>query len=276
MDTQQVRVGKAVLQFFVIAIGATAGSYLAGWATDRFFGSRRAPVACLLMVGLGVLSLGYDFVVRHSVLGTMVILVVVGFCIYGPQVLLVGTAPADLAHRGTSAAAAGFVNFMGYLGAASGDVITGYYSVPEHGGWQFAIYIWAGWAFAGAVIMRVLWNTTASHLRVLHHSVPKLAAITAALVACAAVWLGQLAPILTIATAIAAACLCGTFATRWLAAPAVVVSSLALLVVIGSFFRYSRDMTWSQFAAIVAFGLVTITAVMILVERKSDEACEPS
>ena len=80
----------------------------------------------------------------------MVLLVVIGFCIYGPQVLLVGTAPADLARRGTSAAAAGFVNFMGYMGAATGDVITGYYSSPEHGGWQVAIYIWAGWAFAGA------------------------------------------------------------------------------------------------------------------------------
>ena len=45
--------------------------------------------------------------------------------------LLVGTAPADLAHRGTSAAAAGFVNFMGYMGAATGDVVTGYYSSPS-------------------------------------------------------------------------------------------------------------------------------------------------
>ena len=55
-------------------------------------------------------------------------LVVIGFCIYGPQVLLVGTAPADLAHRGTSAAAAGFVNFLGYMGAATGDVGVDYRS----------------------------------------------------------------------------------------------------------------------------------------------------
>ena len=74
---------------------------------------------------------------NRSVVGTMLLLVVIGFCIYRPQVLLVGTAPADLAHRGTSAAAAGFVNFMGYMGAATGDVVTGYYSAPEHGGWQW-------------------------------------------------------------------------------------------------------------------------------------------
>jgi sugar phosphate permease len=158
METRQMPVGKAALQFFVIAVGAAAGSYLAGWATDRFFGSRRAPVVCLLLVLLAALSFVYDGAVQHSAAATMLLLVVIGFCIYGPQVLLVGTAPADLAHRGTSAAAAGFVNFLGYMGAASGDVITGYYSAPDRGGWQVVIYIWTGWAMAGALIMAVLWQ----------------------------------------------------------------------------------------------------------------------
>lgn len=155
---QELPVDKATLQFFVIAIGAAAGSYLAGWATDRFFGSRRAPVICVLLAALGVLSFVYDAAVHHSVFATMLLLVVIGFCIYGPQVLLVGTAPADLAHRGTSAAAAGFVNFLGYMGAATGDVVTGYYSTPEHGGWRVVIYIWAAWAFLGAFLMAFLWK----------------------------------------------------------------------------------------------------------------------
>src|SRR6185369_4912764 len=91
-ETRELPVSKAVLQYFVIAIGATAGAYLAGWATDRFFGSRRAPVICLLMALLGCLSLVYDAAVQHSAIATMVLLVPIGFCIIGPQVLLVGTA----------------------------------------------------------------------------------------------------------------------------------------------------------------------------------------
>jgi MFS transporter, OPA family, glycerol-3-phosphate transporter len=157
METKQLQVGKATLQFFVIAIGAAAGSYIAGWATDRFFGSRRAPVICVLMATLGVLAFVYDSVSKQGAAGTMLLLVIIGFCIYGPQVLLVGTAPADLARRGTSAAAAGFVNFLGYMGAATGDVVTGYYAAPERGGWQVVIYIWAAWAFAGALLMACLW-----------------------------------------------------------------------------------------------------------------------
>jgi sugar phosphate permease len=150
-------VDKATLQFFVIAIGAAAGSYLAGWATDRFFASRRTPVICMLMAALAVLSFIYDGAARSSPSGTMVLLVIIGFCIYGPQVLLVGTAPADMAHKGTSAAAAGFVNFLGYMGAASGDVVTGYFAEPQRGGWQVVIYIWAFWALLGSVLMAVHW-----------------------------------------------------------------------------------------------------------------------
>ena len=97
----------------------------------------------------------------HRPILILVLLALIGFCIYGPQVLLVGTAPADLARRGTAAAAAGFVNFLGYMGAAAGDKVTGHYKMPDHGGWQVTIYIWAGWAFAAAVFAALLWNTTA-------------------------------------------------------------------------------------------------------------------
>jgi sugar phosphate permease len=71
-------------------------------------------------------------------------------------VLLVGTAPADLARRGTAAAAAGFVNFFGYLGAAGGDVVTGH--LQDWYGWKVAIYFWAGCAFLAAVSIAFLWN----------------------------------------------------------------------------------------------------------------------
>lgn len=160
-EVQESGVGTAGLKYVVLPVGAIAGSYVAGWATDRFFGSRRGPVICILLFGLGVLTIAYESVAQTSVVATVMLLGVIGFCIYGPQVLLVGTAPADLARRGTSAAAAGFVNFLGYMGAAVGDVVTGHYKMPEHGGWQVAIYIWAGWAFAAALFAALLWNATA-------------------------------------------------------------------------------------------------------------------
>ena len=190
MEVQHTSIGKAGLKYCVIAIGAVAGSYFAGVATDRYFSGRRAPVICILLLLLSLTTLLYESVSRTSISGTVILLVVIGFCIYGPQVLLVGTAPSDMAHKGTAAAAAGFVNFMGYMGAATGDVVTGYYSEEGHGGWQTAIYIWAAWALAAALIAGFLWNTTAGRLRLLSGQVPVLVGTTALLLAAGLLYQG--------------------------------------------------------------------------------------
>ena len=80
----------------------------------------------------------------------------VGFCIFGAQVLLVGTFPVDLARQGTAAAAVGFVNFMGYMGAAAGDKLTGH--LAEEIGWKSAVLFWAGCAFLAAGTIACLWR----------------------------------------------------------------------------------------------------------------------
>ena len=276
LETKPGRVDSATLKFFVIAIGAAAGSYLAGWATDRFFSSRRAPMICILMALLGVLTLVYDAAVRTSPVVTVLLLIVIGFCIFGPQVLLVGTAPADLAHRRTSAAAAGFVDFMGYMGAAVGDVVTGYYSAPEHGGWKVAIYIWAGWAFAGAIIAALLWNTTSRKIGLLPAAVPKIAATALLVLAGIAICCGRQPLALQFATSAAAAVLLGSFSTRWAALPAMVVAITGVLTIF-AFYAASGEKTiaWHQAAAMIAYSLTMITTLMILVERKG-EPCESS
>ncbi len=150
-------VGAAALHYAILPLGGIAGAYTAGWATDRLFGSRRAPVMCGLLAALGVLTVIYERVAQSNPVATVAVLLLVGFVIYGPQVLLVGTAPADLARSGTAAAAAGFVNFVGYLGAYAGDQFTG--QVVDVYGWRIAVWGWAGCAFAAAAAVAALWNT---------------------------------------------------------------------------------------------------------------------
>ncbi|NOY00654.1 MAG: hypothetical protein GXP30_13110, partial [Verrucomicrobia bacterium] len=131
---------------------------LSGWVTDRWFGGRAAPAIAVLLTALGILTLIYSKVVTAggSAVWPVVLLVLIGFCIYGPQVLLVGTAPMDLARGGAAAAAVGFVNFVGYMGAFSGDYVTGH--VVDAYGWETGLKFWAGCAFAAAVISAFLWN----------------------------------------------------------------------------------------------------------------------
>ena len=156
-EVQGASVNFAAFKYTVLPLGGIVGGYLSGWATDRFFGGRRVPVTVALLLTLGLLGLAYDTVIHWGLVPSVIILFLIGFCIFGPQVLLVGTLPVDLARSGTAAAAAGFVNFMGYMGAAGGDVLTG--QIAQNHGWWFAVRFWAGCAFAAALVIACLWRT---------------------------------------------------------------------------------------------------------------------
>jgi OPA family glycerol-3-phosphate transporter-like MFS transporter len=155
-EVQKSGVDTAAFKYAVLPFGGIAGALASGWATDRFFRGRRAPVICVLMMALGIFALVYDTVIHWGLGASIAILFLIGFCIFGPQVLLVGTLPVDIARGGTAAAAVGFVNFMGYMGAAAGDVFTGH--IAEKFGWPFAVRFWAACAFVGAVVIVGLWN----------------------------------------------------------------------------------------------------------------------
>jgi sugar phosphate permease len=155
-EVQGASIGSAAFKYAVLPCGGIAGAYLSGLATDRFFGGRRAPVIFLLLLTLGFLAVAYNTVVHWGLVPSTLALFAIGFCIFGPQVLLVGTLPVDLARPGTAAAAVGFVNFMGYMGAAAGDKLTGH--LAQNRGWSFAVLFWAACAFGGAAVILALWN----------------------------------------------------------------------------------------------------------------------
>jgi sugar phosphate permease len=155
-DVQHTGPLSAALKTAVFPLAGTAGALSSGWITDRFFQSRRAPVCAMLLTAVGVLTLAYRAVVGLGAAPTVVVLALVGFCLYASHILLVGTAAQDFARRGATAAAAGFVDFMGHVGAFSGDVVTG---------WALRRYGWGGailwWAFAGllaAGLVATLWR----------------------------------------------------------------------------------------------------------------------
>jgi sugar phosphate permease len=150
---------SAALKTAVFPLAGGLGTLSSGWMTDRFFQSRRAPVCALLLVGVGLLTLAYRVVVGVGALPTVICLALTGFCLYGAQILLVGTAAQDFARRGAMAAAAGFVDFTGHLGAFSGDVVTGW--MLKHHGWPGAITWWACAAFGAAALVSTLWRARA-------------------------------------------------------------------------------------------------------------------
>jgi sugar phosphate permease len=146
----------AALKTAVFPLAGTAGALSSGWITDRFFQSRRAPVCAILLTAVGLLTLAYRVVVGLGATPTVVVLGMVGFCLYASHILLVGTAAQDFARRGATAAAAGFVDFVGHVGAFSGDVITGW--ARQRYDWAGAIAWWAIAALVSAGLVATLWR----------------------------------------------------------------------------------------------------------------------
>lgn len=147
---------SAALKTAVFPLAGALGALSSGWMTDRFFESRRAPVCALMLVAVALLTLGYRVAVSMGTGPTVLCLAATGYFLYGAQILLVGTAAQDYARRGAMAAAAGFVDFAGHVGAFSGDVVTAL-MLRQHG-WGGAIAWWACAAFGAASLVAMLWR----------------------------------------------------------------------------------------------------------------------
>jgi OPA family glycerol-3-phosphate transporter-like MFS transporter len=149
-------ISSAALKTAVLPLAGAAGALVSGWITDRYFQSRRAPVIAILLMAVGALTLAYSRVVEIGVVPTVLCLGAIGFCLYGAQILIVGTAAQDFARGGATAAAAGFIDFMGYVGAFSGDIVTGWLLKTRT--FSTAITFWAAAAVVAAVCVATLWR----------------------------------------------------------------------------------------------------------------------
>lgn len=158
-EVSRSSVASAALKTAVFPLAGALGALSSGWMTDRFFESRRAPVCSMMLAAVALLTFAYRGAVWLGAMPTVLCLALTGYFLYGAQILLVGTAAQDYARRGATAAAAGFVDFAGHVGAFSGDVITAW-MLRRHG-WGGAIAWWACAAFAAAAMVAMLWRVRA-------------------------------------------------------------------------------------------------------------------
>jgi MFS transporter, OPA family, glycerol-3-phosphate transporter len=108
---------KEVMKLCIHPLAGSVGAIVAGWATDNFFGGRRAPVIAILLLILGVCSIIFPYLPNQTAL-IIFIVAVIGFCTYGPHILMAGHAAQDFGKKSGVAGAAGFIDAMGYIGAS--------------------------------------------------------------------------------------------------------------------------------------------------------------
>jgi hypothetical protein len=240
-------------------------AYLAGWATDRFFGSRRGPVICVLMAA-AVLSLTYDAIVVSSPIGTMIVWSSLGFASMGPRSFLAPPSPTWPIARIRRGCRIRQLHGL-YEG---GDWRCCHRILPLRVWWlEDRFHILAGWAACWLFGHGNSLNTTATD-RLAASNRSQDQRIIAIVVASVAISSADQ----PMSPANCHLC-CGWLSAGGLvhsfaALPALVVAAIGLLMVFSSYVRMSDGVTWQQATGMVAYGMTAITSLMIPVEKQDE------
>jgi MFS transporter, OPA family, glycerol-3-phosphate transporter len=127
--------------YFAYEYAGIPGTLLCGWLSDKVFKGRRAPatIIYMLLVLAAVLVYWKNPAGNPSI--DNIALIVIGFLIYGP-VMLIGVHALDLVPKKAAGTAAGLTGLFGYLGGALfANIAMGY--VVDAWGWDggFAVLI---------------------------------------------------------------------------------------------------------------------------------------
>ena len=134
---------------FLIPFVASAGSLLSGWVSDRFFQSRRAPVAAMIYITEVCVLLMATRV--HTVNWALVFFVLVAFTVNSTHSLLGPAAAMDIGGRKMAAFASGCIDACQYFGAALAIKGLGY--VLDIWGWDYYFYYMIPFGVVGGITM---------------------------------------------------------------------------------------------------------------------------
>jgi OPA family glycerol-3-phosphate transporter-like MFS transporter len=134
---------------FLIPFVASAGSLTTGWISDRFFHSRRAPVAAgVYLIEVLVLLIATQVT---TVNWALVFFVLVAFTVNSTHSLLGPAAAMDIGGRKAAAFASGCIDAFQYFGAAIATKGLGW--VLQNKGWGYYFYYLVPFGILGAVLM---------------------------------------------------------------------------------------------------------------------------
>lgn len=154
-EAKGASVSFAGLNLAGFEIAGFAGGFMAGYLSDKLCKGRRGPVSfmymialCLTLTGIWLTPAGYPTI-------DLLLLVTIGFFVYGPQVL-VGVAAADFSSKKAVGAATGLTGTAGYMGAAFGSFTVAY--IADISNWSNSFLFLAASALMGSVFFALTWH----------------------------------------------------------------------------------------------------------------------
>lgn len=99
------------------------GVYLTGYLSDKYFGSRRAGISLVMMIGMTIAT-ALLMAFGDSGVGIFIVLLgLVGFTLYGPDALLTGAGAIDIGGRRGATRATAIISGFGSMGPVVQEVV---------------------------------------------------------------------------------------------------------------------------------------------------------
>jgi len=138
----------------ILALAGASGGMLAGWMSDKFFGSKRAPVAGILYSSILVATVLMIFSLNNPVvLGILVAMASVS--VIGTHGMLSGTATMDFGGRKAAGTAVGLIDGLVYLGTGVQSLSLGYITSTD---WAYWPVFLVPFAVLGIFFTILIWN----------------------------------------------------------------------------------------------------------------------
>jgi sugar phosphate permease len=137
-------------------LAGVAGALLAGYISDRYMQSRRAPVSALMMCGFGVMALLPVFHPQPGLVFAAIGISFAGILTYGPDTLLSGAAAQDIGRGVSTATSSGLIDGLGHLGSLLSPYMVIY--VSAHYGWNLLFLLFSFAALLSAASLIPIWR----------------------------------------------------------------------------------------------------------------------
>lgn len=148
----------------ILALAGASGGMLAGWMSDKFFGSRRAPVAGILYSSILVATIVMVFSLNTPVvLGILVAMISVS--VIGTHGMLSGTATMDFGGRKAAGTAVGLIDGLVYLGTGVQSLSLGYITSTNWAYWPVFLIPFAA---LGILFTIKIWNAFPKGKKAVH------------------------------------------------------------------------------------------------------------
>ena len=137
-------------------VGGVIGVITGGLLADRVFSRRRISVAACSMLLLALGLYVYSEVGATSMVANFVIMAFVGMFLFSSDSLVSGAAAQDAGGPEAAAAACGFINGVGSIGAVAQSLLL--VPIVDAWGWDGLFQVFIGMALVAVVVLIPLWR----------------------------------------------------------------------------------------------------------------------